>query len=76
MSALTLGRVSSPPEQRRPSDSTVRGLKDTRHAAQELAWGQLAVGLSRTGFSWPGPAVEAADVAAGCVRTRGVVFAC
>jgi hypothetical protein len=45
------------------SDSTVRGLEDTLHAAladeqaaQELARGQLAAGLSRTGF----PGLDAA----------------
>ena len=49
------------------SDSTVRGLEDTLHAAladeqaaQELALGQLAAGLSRTGF----PALDAAAAAA------------
>jgi hypothetical protein len=53
------------------SDSTARGLEDTLHAAladeqaaRELAGGQLAAGLSRTGFPGLDAADDAADAAA------------
>jgi hypothetical protein len=53
------------------SDSTVRGLEDTLHAAladeqaaQELTRGQLAAGLSRTGFPGLDAAADEADMAA------------
>jgi hypothetical protein len=53
------------------SDSTIRGLEDTLHAAladeqaaQELARGKLTAGLSRTGFPGLDAAADAADVAA------------
>jgi hypothetical protein len=53
------------------SDSTTRGFEDTLHAALadeqaalELAQGQLAAGLSRTGFPGLDAAADAADAAA------------
>ena len=53
------------------SDSTVRGLEDTLHAAladeqaaQEVIRGQLAAGLSRTGFPGLDAAADSADLAA------------
>jgi hypothetical protein len=53
------------------SDSTVRGLEDTLHAAladqqaaEELVRGQLALGLSRTGFPGLDAADDAVDLAA------------
>jgi hypothetical protein len=59
------------------SDSTVRGLEDTLHAAladeeaaQELVRGQLTVGLSRTGFPGLDAAAAEADMAAWAVPAR------
>jgi hypothetical protein len=56
------------------SDNTVRGLEDTlhaaladEHAAQELIRGQLAAGLSRTGFPGLDAAADSADPAAALV---------
>jgi hypothetical protein len=53
------------------SDSTVRGLQDTLHAAladeqaaEDLARGQLAAGLSRTGFPGLDAAASADDLTA------------
>jgi hypothetical protein len=83
MSALT-GRVRQLAAQagQAVSDSTVRGLEDTLHAAladeqaaQELVRGQLAGGLSRTGFPGLDAGADSADPAAvlaalGHKRTR------
>jgi hypothetical protein len=59
------------------SDSTVRGLEDTLHAAladeqaaRELARGQLTAGLSRTGFPGLDAAADSAAAPAGPARRR------
>jgi hypothetical protein len=60
------------------SDSTLRGLEDTLHAAladgqaaEELVRGQLAAGLSRAGFPGLDRAADSADLAAALAAPAG-----